>query len=280
MSIPDIIVLNGNVYCSGIDFWSPPMTAKSSPAISRRLFLAAAGLATSANRRAFGETRVRPIKAIAFDGFAIIDPRPLAWRAEELFPSHGSALMTAWRVRQFEYTWLRTLTRRYVDFRQVTQDALTFAAKATDVPLDTDKRERLMQTFSELKAWPDVAPALRDLKARGLRMAFLANPQTQMFDAVVRNSQLEGLLEPHLSTDRVQAYKPDPRAYQMGVDAFGLAREEIAFAASASWDAVGAKIFGYPTFWLDRAGLPDEELGVLPDAKGSDMAALVAFVTG
>jgi 2-haloacid dehalogenase len=254
------------------------MTAQPSPALSRRLLLAAAGLAASTNRRAFGQTR-KSIKAIAFDGFVIIDPRPVASRAEELFPGRGSALVTAWRARQFEYTWLRTLARRYVDFRQVTQDALTFAAKASDVPLDADKRERLMRTFSELKAWPDVAPALRDLKARGLRMAFLANPPAQMFDAVVRNSQLEGLLEPHLSTDRVQAYKPDPRAYQMGVDAFGLAREEIAFAASASWDAAGAKIFGYPTFCLDRAGLPDEELGVLPDAKGSDMAALVAFVS-
>lgn len=256
------------------------MTAQPSPALSRRLFLAAAGLTASTNRRVFGETRERSIKAIAFDGFVIIDPRPVASRAEELFPGQGSALVTAWRIRQFEYTWLRTLAHRYVDFRQVTQDALTFAAKSANVPLDADKRERLMRTFSELKAWPDVAPALRDLKARGLRMAFLANPPAQMFDAVVRNSQLDGLLEPHLSTDRVQAYKPDPRAYQMGVDAFGLAREEIAFAASASWDAAGAKIFGYPTFWLDRAGLPDEELGVLPDAKGSDMAALVAFVTG
>jgi 2-haloacid dehalogenase len=37
--------------------------------------------------------------------------------------------------------------------------------------------------------------------------------------------------EPHLSTDRVKAFKPDPRAYQMGVDAFKLKKEEIAFAA-------------------------------------------------
>jgi len=94
----------------------------------------------------------------------------------------------------------------------------------------------------------------------------------------VRNSGLEGLLEPHLSTDRVQAYKPDPRAYQMGIDAFGLSREEIAFAASASWDAAGARIFGYPSFWLNRSNLPTEELGVVPDAIGAGMADLVKFV--
>ena len=108
-------------------------------------------------------------------------------------------------------------------------------------------------------------------------MAFLANPTPRMFDAVVRNSGLEGLLEGHLSTDRVQAYKPDPRAYQMGIDAFGLGREEIAFAASASWDAAGAKAFGYPTIWVNRAALPVEELGSAPDVIGAGMADVVKF---
>jgi 2-haloacid dehalogenase len=108
-------------------------------------------------------------------------------------------------------------------------------------------------------------------------MAFLANPTVEMLEAPMRNAGLEGLLEA-LSTDRVQAYKPDPRAYQMGLDAFGLKREEIVFAASASWDAAGAKAFGYPSFWVNRANLPVEALGAAPDAIGSGMADLVAFV--
>jgi 2-haloacid dehalogenase len=188
--------------------------------------------------------------------------------------------MEAWRSRQFEYTWLRTLVGAYVDFAQITREALVVGAKAAKLDLPDDRRDRLLATFGELKAWPDVAPALSELKARGLRMAFLANPPDRMFDAVLRNSGLEGLLEPHLSTDRVQLYKPHPRAYQMGVNAFRLAREEIVFAASASWDAAGAKRFGYPTFWLNRSGLPLEELGVTPDAIGATMADLVRFVIG
>jgi 2-haloacid dehalogenase len=243
----------------------------------RRLLLGlSVGLLGSSVRQSFAQSG--HIKAIAFDGFVIIDPRPVAMRAEELFPGQGEPLIASWRSRQFEYTWLRTLSHRYVDFWEVTQEALIFAAKATKLDLTADKRDRLMQTFLELKAWPDVVPALRDLKGKDVRMAFLANPTVKMFDAVVRNSGLDGLLEEHLSTDRVRAYKPDPRAYQMGVDAFGLKREEIAFAASASWDAVGAKAFGYPTFWVNRAKVPPEELGVAPDAVGAGMADLVKFV--
>jgi 2-haloacid dehalogenase len=74
------------------------------------------------------------------------------------------------------------------------------------------------------------------------------------------------------------ACKPDPRAYQMGVDAFGMAKEEIAFAAFAGWDAAGAKRFGYPTFWVNRANAPLEELGVAPDGTGTGLADLAAFV--
>jgi 2-haloacid dehalogenase len=243
----------------------------------RQLLLGSAVLGPLASARADGPARY---KAIAFDGFPIIDSRPVALRAEALLPGHGGQLMEAWRTRQFEYTWLRTLSGRYADFWQVTQEALVVAATACRLDLTPDTRDHLMQTFLELKVWPDVSSALAQLKARGVRMAFLANPTVAMLEAPMRNAGLEGLLEAPLSTDRVRAYKPDPRAYQMGLDAFGLKREEIVFAASASWDAAGAKAFGYPSFWVNRANLPVEALGAAPDAIGSGMADLVALVAG
>jgi 2-haloacid dehalogenase len=66
----------------------------------------------------------------------------------------------------------------------------------------------------------------------------------------------------------------------MGPDAFKLPKEEIAYAAFAGWDAAGAKWFGYPTFWVNRANAPVEELGVTPDGTGVGMADLVKFVLG
>jgi 2-haloacid dehalogenase len=64
----------------------------------------------------------------------------------------------------------------------------------------------------------------------------------------------------------------------MGIDAFGLKRDEIAFVAFAGWDAAGAKSFGYPTFWVNRLNLPVEELGVAPDAMGGNLSDLVTFI--
>jgi 2-haloacid dehalogenase len=162
----------------------------------------------------------------------------------------------------------------------VTEDSLVFAAKARGINLPAAERDQLMQTWLSLKVWPDVAASLQQLKNAGIRIAFLSNLTEAMLDSAVKNSGLEGFFEPHLSTDKVKAFKPDSRAYQMGLDAFKLKKEEIAFAAFAGWDASGAKWFGYPTFWVNRLNTPVEELGVMPDGMGSGLGDLVEFVLG
>src|SRR5690348_7476643 len=100
--------------------------------LDRRSFLVGAASAAALVSRASPR---RSVKAIAFDAFPIVDPTPVAVRAEECFPGHGDALMSAWRGRQFEYTWLRTVAGRYTDFWTTTQDALTFAARSLGLDL-------------------------------------------------------------------------------------------------------------------------------------------------
>jgi 2-haloacid dehalogenase len=247
--------------------------------VNRRNFVTlAAGGAVAAIAGKPADGAPTKIRAVAFDGFPIIDPRPVFAKVEELFPGKGPELSNAWRARQFEYSWLRTLGGHYADFWQVTEESLVFAAKALAIDLSADQRDQLMQTWLTLKAWPDVAPALRAVKAAGIRMAFLSNLTDAMMDSAVKNSALEGFFEPHLSTDKVKAFKPDPRAYRMGLDAFQLKKEEIAFAAFAGWDAAGAKWFGYPTVWVNRSNMPVEELGAVPDGTGSGLGDLVKFV--
>jgi 2-haloacid dehalogenase len=121
-----------------------------------------------------------------------------------------------------------------------------------------------------MKAYPDVLPAIQALSAAGIRLGFLSN----LTEANIKSAGLEGRFELLLRTDRVQAYKPDPRAYRIGIDAFRLPKQEILFAAFGGWDAAGAKSFGYETYWANRLNLPVEELGVEPDAIGGGAAEL------
>lgn len=218
------------------------------------------------------------IKAIAFDAFPIFDPRPIFALAETLFPGKGKELSNAWRIRQFEYQWLRALSGQYVDFWQATEEGLLFAAKQLKLEMSNEQREQLMNAYLNLKPWPDVVPALKTLKNSGVRLAFLSNMTPKMLNTNIHNSGLDEFFEHVISTDRAKTYKPDPRAYQLGVDTLKLKREEIAFAAFAGWDMTGAKWFGYPTFWVNRAGFPNEEMGVTPDGMGKNLQQLVNFV--
>ena len=160
----------------------------------------------------------------------------------------------------------------------MTEQALIFACRSLKLELTKADSDRLMQSYLELKAWPDALAALKGLKASGLRMAFLSNFTAAMLDQAVKNSGLEGIFDDHLSTDRVRAFKPDPRAYRMAMSAFRLRRDEIAFAAFGGWDAVGAEWFGYPTFWVNRAHVAAEELRAVSERVGKYLNDLVTFV--
>jgi 2-haloacid dehalogenase len=249
--------------------------------VRRQLLKLAAGAAAQSAVSLTGATSAcagTPVRAVAFDAFVIFDPRPIFALAEQLFPGKGAELSALWRIRQFEYTWLRALSGQYANFWRVTEDALVYAAAAARLELTPEKREQLMRTYLAIKAYPDAPAGLQALRRAGIRLGLLSNMTQEMLEAGIRNSGLEGLFAQVLSTDRRRTYKPDPRAYQMAIDAFGLALDEIVFAAFGGWDAAGAKSFGYTTFWANRLGLPVEELDARPDAIGASLTELVKFV--
>jgi len=218
------------------------------------------------------------IKAIAFDGFPIFDPRPIFVLAKTLFPEQGGSLAKLWFTKIFGYTWLRTAGDQYKSFYTVIEDALIFSAESLKLDLPPKKQKQLMGIWLNLKPWPDVKPALELFKKNNIRLGFLSNLTEEMLRTNAKNSGIEDAFEFYLSTDKVQAYKPSPLAYQMGVDAFALPKQNIAFAAFAGWDAAGAEWFGYPTVWVNRLGSPAEKLGVKPDRIGEGIGQLVDFV--
>ena len=246
--------------------------------MNRRQFLWSTAAGFSASAAAAHPRSGAKIDAIAFDAFAVLDPRPITARAESLFPGRGAALVDAWRTRQFEYQWLRALSANYADFWMCSEDALEFAADSMKLDLSPEIRSSMMDSYLQLEAWPDAPQALKELLRTGARLAVLSNATPTILDGGIRRSHLGGVFEQVLSTDAVQTFKPAPRAYRLAVDAFGLSRSRILFVAFAGWDAAGAKSFGFPTYWVNRLNLPMERLGERPDGTGRDLADLVAFV--
>lgn len=223
--------------------------------------------------------RENKIKAIAFDAFPIFDARPVFSLVDNIFPEKGTELSAIWRTKQFEYAWLRTTGAKYKDFWKITEDALDFAAKKTGAILTTNNKSALMEQYLSLPIWPEVLPALQLLKQEGIRLSFLSNMTTEMLGSCIKHSGIENYFENIISTDRARTYKPSPLAYQLGVDVLKLNKENILFAAFAGWDASGSKWFGYPTFWVNRLGSPNEELDAIPDGNGKSLTDLVNFIS-
>jgi 2-haloacid dehalogenase len=223
-------------------------------------------------------TRHTGYAAVAFDYFVLFDPDSVVSAVDRVVPGKGRELTDAWRTRQFEYSWLRSITGRYVDFSSITEDALVFAANAVHVELTASQKRELMNAYRHLTPWPDTGHALRQLRASGVRVITIANFSPSMLRANADNAGLTTLFDALVSTDENHTYKPDPRAYQLGVDRLGLARENIVFAAFGGWDAAGAKSFGFPTVWVNRFMQPHEELGLRPDRTVTDLNGLLDFV--
>jgi 2-haloacid dehalogenase len=240
--------------------------------------VAAASVAGQVPPRAVDAAARPRFKAVAFDYLVLFDANSVVGAAEQAFPGKGRELAQLWRTRQFEYTWLRSITDRYVDFFAVTEDALVYAASAMKLELTTERRQRLLNAYLQLAPWPDTADTLRRLREHDIRVIALANFSPNMLQANAENAGLTGLFNALVSTDTNRTYKPDPRAYQLGMERLHLAKHDILFAAFGGWDAAGAKAFGYPTVWVNRFNQPAEELGIRPDHIFPDLSGLLEFV--
>jgi 2-haloacid dehalogenase len=219
------------------------------------------------------------LRAIAFDAYGtLFDVYSVGALAEQHFPGKGAALAAQWRETQIAYTRLRTLSDRYADFWQVTEDALVFSARKLELDLGDDARKRLMSQYACLSAFPENLGALKELKKMGLPLAILSNGTPGMLDIAVKSAGMSGLFDHVLSVEAVKKYKTAPEAYRLGPDAFKLPAGEILFVSSNCWDALGATWFGYTTFWINRGGQPLEELGVQPTAQGRLLTDVVSYV--
>jgi 2-haloacid dehalogenase len=149
-----------------------------------------------------------------------------------------------------------------------------------NLDLPPEKRKNLLNAYLTLKPWPDTVDALRKLKASGVRIITIANFSPKMLRANAENAGIVDLFDELLSTEANGTYKPDPRAYALGMEHLKLNKDEILFAAFGGWDAYGARTFGYPTYWVNRFNLPVEELGIEADKTSNNLDGLLKLVLG
>ena len=205
------------------------------------------------------------IQAYVFDAYGTLFDvaSPVQAHAEAL-GTNAAALADLWREKQLQYTWLRSLQGSFVDFEQVTADALDFALARLGCE-ELGLRRELLQAYAEPCAYPEVASILETLRSRGLRTAILSNGTEAWLTSAVKANRLEGFFDEILSVDTVQVYKPHPRVYRLAEDALELPAGSISFQSSNGWDAFSAAAYGMRAVWCNRSSQPTEVLPTQPD---------------
>ena len=194
--------------------------------------------------------------AIVFDAFGtLLDLDSACRRHAARLGDAWQVFSQAWRTKQMEYTWVRTLAEHHRDFARVTDDALAFVAESHGIT-DNALLSELRDSFDHLDPYPDVPPALAAVKSRGLRTAILSNGTPSMLAHQVRHAHLE--FDAVLSVEPAQVFKPDARAYRVAWTELDCPPEDILFVSSNPWDVFGATRAGLDAVWVNRTGAPLE----------------------
>lgn len=242
------------------------------------------------------------IQAVVFDAYGTLyDVQSVAEVTEDAFPGYGEIITQVWRIKQLEYSWLRSLMRRYQDFAAVTRDSLTYTLRGLGLNYDAETFEGIVAKYLQLDLYPDALAALAAMKDR--KLAILSNGSPDMLNALVRNTGLDRLLDATISVDANKVFKPSPEAYALIESTLHIPPAEVLFISSNPWDVCGAKSFGLNVAWIERVTpeamalacvesdmLPPltmfkairtqmDELGFAPDHRIRALAELPALVS-
>lgn len=220
------------------------------------------------------QSTFKGIKACVYDAYGtLFDVHSAVGKYQERLGEKAGAVSNVWRMKQLEYTWLRSLMENHADFWQVTREALEYSFDANDV--DNPKLlDDLMDAYLHLECYPEVKETLSRLKQSGAKNVILSNGSPMMLEAAVQNSGIGDLINQILSVESIKIYKPSPRVYQLATDGLGIHADQVSFQSSNSFDVAGAANFGFQVAWINRFGQSKERLPSGADAELKSLAEL------
>ncbi|EEE37983.1 haloacid dehalogenase, type II [Rhodobacteraceae bacterium KLH11] len=191
------------------------------------------------------------IEAFVFDAYGTLyDVQSVSQATNQEFPEHGELITQVWRLKQLEYTWLRSMMNSYRSFWEITEESLVYTLNSIGVQSDKAARDRLMDKYLHLDPHSDCISALNALSGKPL--AILSNGNQEILDALVKNTGLDDKLNAVLSIDKAGIFKPHDRAYDLVEQTLQVKPENTVFVSSNAFDACAAKNYGFQVAWIER----------------------------
>jgi 2-haloacid dehalogenase len=155
-------------------------------------------------------------------------------------------------------------------YKEVLTLALERLAQEEGIQLPEGEAGALAHSLPGWPPFPEVPPALAELRDRGWQLAILSNSDGDLIAASER--QLGVPFDLAIVAEDVKSYKPATRHWERFFEATSVDRERhVHVAASLFHDIAPARELGLRSVWINRLG---EEADPEPDRELRDLSGL------
>jgi 2-haloacid dehalogenase len=191
---------------------------------------------------------------LTFDCFGTL----IDWRhgirttGELLFPGRGDDFLDAYIALEAEVE-----EGPFKRYRAVLAETTRRAAKQLGLELKADDATALVSTIPHWPPFPDVGPALAELRKEGWKFALLTNCDRDIIALTQR--RLPASFDAVVTAEDVSAYKPNHAHFKLFQSTFGSSADAwIHVAQSYFHDIKPTHELGITRVWVNRQGENDD----------------------
>jgi 2-haloacid dehalogenase len=159
-------------------------------------------------------------------------------------------------------------------FPDIAKGTLTVLLHSLGHEADETTLKDILGVFSRLPTHKDVKPALEKLRDSDCQAVMLTNGSRANTEKLVRDNDIEHLVDDIVSVDDFNIWKPQTELYRQAALKHSCAPENALLVAAHAWDIHGAIQAGFHGIWIQRheslfhplMGSPDEQVNDLVDA--------------
>ncbi|GAB2886210.1 haloacid dehalogenase type II [Paralcaligenes ginsengisoli] len=141
--------------------------------------------------------------------------------------------------------------RPHRSFRDVAGVSLMRALEELGLPPGKEDIELLTRRISAMPPFPEVVPALSQLKKMGFRLCIISNTDDDIIAGNV--AQLGNTIDQVITAQQAQVYKPSVQIFSHAHRTLGVGMEDVMhICASPHLDLQAARDIGFRCIWIDR----------------------------
>jgi len=173
---------------------------------------------------------------------------------QSIAESERSKLALEWRHDYFDANAARLAANEPPEDIDVTLrktlDALLEKHPEHKHLFDDRTKHQCVVAWHSMPAWPEVPPAIEQLKAAGYEVFVFANGTTRLQLDLCKSSGLR--FNMLFSSELLGVYKPAPKSYRKTLELINAKPEESVMVAAHAYDVRGGKEAGMKTVYIHR----------------------------